>query len=88
MPLFMKNIILQQAVLLETFTSDKSVYYILFRLTCGGGTIYSNDFFVHPILADQYIHRRELRLISLEIPSSVEYGIIFFYFRFIQSYRA
>ena len=42
----------------------------------GGGTIYSNGFFfVQPILADRYIHRRELRLISLESLSSVEIGI-------------
>ena len=46
----------------------------------GEGTIYSNGFFVQSILADRYIHRRELRLISLESLSSVEYGIkeIFF----------
>ena len=42
----------------------------------GGGTIYSNGFlFVQTILADRYIHRRELRLVSLESLSSVEYGI-------------
>ena len=32
-------------------------------------------FFVQSILADRYIHRRELRLVSLESSSSVEYGI-------------
>ena len=32
-------------------------------------------FFVQSILADRYIHRRELRLVSLESLSSVEYGI-------------
>ena len=31
-------------------------------------------FFVQSILADRYIHRRELRLVSLESLSSVEYG--------------
>ena len=42
----------------------------------GGGTIYSNGFFfVQSILADRYIHRREMRLVSLESLSSVEYGI-------------
>ena len=41
----------------------------------GGGTIYSNGFFFQTILADRYIHRRELRLVSLETSSSVEYGI-------------
>ena len=32
-------------------------------------------FFVESISADLYIHRRELRLVSLEIMSGVEYGI-------------
>ena len=32
-------------------------------------------FFDQSILADRYIHRRELRLVSLENLSSVEYGI-------------
>ena len=42
----------------------------------GGGTIYSTGFFfVQSIFADRYIHRRELRLVSLESSSSVEYGI-------------
>ena len=41
-----------------------------------GGTIYSTGiFFVQSILADRYIHRRELRLVSLESLSSVEYGV-------------
>ena len=31
-------------------------------------------FFVQSILADRYIHRRELRLVSLESLSAVEYG--------------
>ena len=33
------------------------------------------DFFVQTILADRYIHRRELPLVSLESLSSVEYGV-------------
>ena len=42
----------------------------------GGGTIYSTGFFfVQSILADRYIHRSELRLVSLESLFSVEYGI-------------
>ena len=42
----------------------------------GGGTTYSNVFFfVQTIFADRYIHRRELRLVSLESSSSVEYEI-------------
>ena len=32
-------------------------------------------FFVQSILADRYIHRRELRVVSIKSPSSVEYGI-------------
>ena len=54
-----------------------------------GGTIYSNGFFfVQTILADRYIHRRELRPLLLESLSSVEYGINFFLFLFITgSYR-
>ena len=52
----------------------------------GGGTIYSNGFFVQTILADRYINRRELRLVLLQSLSSVEYGITknFVYFRFLQ----
>ena len=43
-------------------------------------------FFIQSILADRYIHRRELRLVSLESLSSVEHGkkTIFFDFRFLQ----
>ena len=43
-------------------------------------------FFVQTIVVDRYIHRRELRLVSLESLSSVVYGNkkIFFYFRFLQ----
>ena len=41
-------------------------------------------FFVQSILADRYIHCREMRLVSLESLSSVEYGIkkIFLIFAF------
>ena len=59
----------------------------------GGGTIYSNGFFfVQSIFADRYIHRRELRLVSLESSSSVEYGIekifsIFVFFRELSRFR-
>ena len=43
----------------------------------GGGRNYILKwiFFVQSILAGRYIHRRELRLVSLESLSSVEYGI-------------
>ena len=51
----------------------------------GGGTISSNGrFFIQIIFADRYIHRRELRLVSLESLSSVEYGIKKVFFRFLQ----
>ena len=46
-------------------------------------------FFGQSILADRYIHRRELRLVSLESLSSVEYKIknIFQFSFFTGSYR-
>ena len=46
-------------------------------------------FFVQSILADRYIHRRELRLISLESLSSLEYEskTNFLYLFFTGSYR-
>ena len=56
----------------------------------GGGTIYSNGFFlVQSNLADRYNHRREFWVVSLKCPSSVEYGIkkIFSFFVFKGSYR-
>ena len=51
----------------------------------GGEELYNQmGFFVQTILADRYIHRRKMRLVSLEGLSSVEYGIkkIFFIFCF------
>ena len=40
----------------------------------GGGELYTQPgFFVQSVLADRYINRRELRLVSLESLSSVEY---------------
>ena len=44
----------------------------------GGEELYTQlgfFFFVQSILADRYIHRREMRLVSLESLSSVECGI-------------
>ena len=41
----------------------------------GGNYIRKWVFFVQSIFADRYIHRRELRLVSLESSSSVEYEI-------------
>ena len=57
----------------------------------GGRTIYTNRFFfVQSILGDRYIHRIELRLVSLESLSSVEYAIknIFWFSFLTRSYRA
>ena len=50
----------------------------------GGGNYILKWVFLLSILADRYIHRRELRLVSLKSLSSVEYGIktIFFIFVF------
>ena len=64
----------------------RSFLRFLFQPLLRGGTIYSNGFFsVQSILADRHTHRRELRLISLECLSSVEYGIKrFFWFSFLQ----
>ena len=56
----------------------------------GGGRNYilKRVFFVQSILADRYINRRELRLVSLESLSSVEYGIKkIFLFSFLTRYR-
>ena len=59
----------------------------------GGGTIYSNGFsFVPWIFAARYINRRELRLVSLESSSSVEYGIkkiflIFVFYRELSRFK-
>ena len=51
----------------------------------GGRTIKSNVCFVQTILAGRYTHRREMRMVSLEILSSVEHGIkkffIFVFYR-------
>ena len=47
------------------------------------GTIYSNGFFVQTFSADRYIHRREMRVISLESSSSVEFGIKKFFLNFL-----
>ena len=50
--------------------------------TFSGGRNYILNwfFFVQSILADRYIHCRELCAVSLESPSSVEYGIKKFFF--------
>ena len=49
-----------------------------------GGTIYSNGLFFQTILADRYIHRREMWVVLLKSCSSVEFEIkkVFFQFSF------
>ena len=43
--------------------SSSAFYFVVPNPLEGGGAIYSNGFFfVQSILADRYIHRRELRL--------------------------
>ena len=62
----------------------------LFRPLLRGEELYNQlGFFVQSILADRYIHRRELRLLSLESLSSVEYGIkkIFLFSFLTRRYR-
>ena len=53
--------------------------------TCGGGgTIYSNGFFSVPwILADRYIHRREMCVVSLKSSTSVEFEIKKIFLNFV-----
>ena len=58
----------------------------------GGGTIYSNGCFFVQIFADRYIYRRELRMVSLESSSSVEFGIkkifiIFVFYRELSRFK-
>ena len=57
---------------------------LLFRALLRGEELYTQiGFFVQTILGDRYINHRELRLVSLESMSSVEYGIKkIFFFRF------
>ena len=59
-----------------------SIHYFIDKLIVpnpleGGGEELHTQvaFFVQTILADWYIHRTELRLVSLESLSSAEYGI-------------
>ena len=73
LPLFVPFILL--------LCSAYSKYLYLYKCTyCsdpleGGGTIYSNGFFVQSISTDRYNHRTELGVVSLKSPSSVEYRI-------------
>ena len=66
---------------------------LLFRPLLRGEELYTQmGFFVQTILADRYIHRRELRLVSLGSLSSVEYKIkkifsIFVIYRELSRYK-
>ena len=58
----------------------------------GGNCILKWVFFVQSIFADQYVHRRELRLVSLESSSNVEHGIekiflIFVFYRELSRFK-
>ena len=62
-------------------------FVLLFRPLLSEEELYTQmGFFVQSILADRYIHRRELRLVSLERLSSAEYEIkkIFLIFVFVR----
>ena len=73
----------KKEVLLHTASVDskcvqllKKNCALLFRPLSRGEEQYTQmGFFVQSNLADRYIHRRELRLVSLESLSSGEYGI-------------
>ena len=66
----------------------------VFRRLLRGEELYTQTgfFFVQSIFADRYIHRRELRLVSLESSFSVEYGIkkiflIFVFYRELSRFK-
>ena len=76
----------------ESFNIKHNFHVIPFivptPLDGGRNYILKSVFCVQTILADRYIHRRELRLVSLESLSSEEIGINFFLFSFFTgSYR-
>ena len=48
---------------------------ILFRPHLWGEGLYTEMFFFQKILADRYIHRREIRVVSLKKTRSVEFKI-------------
>ena len=50
-------------------------FFVPTPLDGGRNYILNWDFFVHTILADRYIHRRELWVLSLKNPSSLAYWI-------------
>ena len=63
-------------------TVQQIIFFVESYLYCsdplegGGEELYTQmGFFVQTILADRYIHRTELRLVSFESLASVKYGI-------------
>ena len=69
-----------------------SYFFVPTPLEGGRNYILKWVFFVQSILADRYIHRRELRLVSLESLSSVEHGIkkiflIFVFYRELSRFK-
>ena len=62
--------------MVSDFIDPHTIIFVPTPLEGGGGRNYIlNWVFFQSILADRYIHRRELRMVSLESLSSVEYGI-------------
>ena len=55
--------------------TEKYIFFVPTPLEGGRNYILKWVFFVQSILSDRYIHRRELRLVSTESLSSVEYRI-------------
>ena len=77
----------EESILIPVGATDLQIRLVSVpTLLMGRNYILKWVFFVQTIFADRYIHRRELRLVSLESWSSVEYGIkkIFVNFRFLQ----
>ena len=75
------------------FNLFKGLCHFFVPTTLEGEELYTQMvFFVQTILADRYIHRRELRLVSLESLSSVEYWIkkiflIFVFYRKLSRFK-
>ena len=73
-----------QLVIKNSATQLLSRFFVLTPLV-GRGTIYSNGFFVQTILADRYIHRREMWVVSLKSWPRVEFEIKKIFFNFVLS---
>ena len=68
----------------RTYFLKEKLDFIVPTPPVGGGTIYLNGFFfVQSILADRYIHRREMWVVSLESSSSVEFETKKIFLKFV-----